>query len=187
MGEKHAFDWLTFLLAGFASAGAVYGMEKLGGARVPRGSCPRWCSRSACSAGWPPSLCRPPQSSHVAHRSGVDEAQDLLAFGLWRERLPHRRLGAAVSSAAHVPNRFRLECLSIRPLPARAVRRRPEHEGICHPGASPLRLPPHSHRERNLTSLSMALCATLSPATPSILIICILFFHGASARWSSPA
>src|ERR1700749_3776081 len=28
--EKHPFDWLTFLLAGFASAGAVYGMEKLG-------------------------------------------------------------------------------------------------------------------------------------------------------------
>src|ERR1700749_1566403 len=24
MGEKHAFDWVTFLLAGFASAGAVY-------------------------------------------------------------------------------------------------------------------------------------------------------------------
>ena len=31
MGEKHAFDWITFLLAGFASAGAVYAMEKLGG------------------------------------------------------------------------------------------------------------------------------------------------------------
>jgi len=29
-GEKHSFDWLTFLLAGFASAGAVYAMEKLG-------------------------------------------------------------------------------------------------------------------------------------------------------------
>src|SRR3984957_17858625 len=29
-GEMHAFDWRTFLLAGFASAGAVYGMEKLG-------------------------------------------------------------------------------------------------------------------------------------------------------------
>src|ERR1700721_969720 len=29
-GEKHSFDWLTFVLAGFASAGAVYGMEKLG-------------------------------------------------------------------------------------------------------------------------------------------------------------
>jgi MFS family permease len=29
-GDKHGFDWLTFLLAGFASAGAVYGMEKLG-------------------------------------------------------------------------------------------------------------------------------------------------------------
>src|ERR1700742_4084555 len=29
-GEKHPFDWLTFLLAGFASAGAVFGMEKLG-------------------------------------------------------------------------------------------------------------------------------------------------------------
>jgi EmrB/QacA subfamily drug resistance transporter len=34
-GETHAFDWLTFLLAGFASAGAVYGMEKLGSEGVP--------------------------------------------------------------------------------------------------------------------------------------------------------
>src|ERR1700734_4202140 len=30
-GDKHPFDWLTFVLAGFASAGAVYAMEKLGG------------------------------------------------------------------------------------------------------------------------------------------------------------
>jgi EmrB/QacA subfamily drug resistance transporter len=29
--EQHPFDWLTFLLGGFASAGAVYAMEKLGG------------------------------------------------------------------------------------------------------------------------------------------------------------
>ena len=28
--EVHRFDWLTFLLAGFASTGAVYAMEKLG-------------------------------------------------------------------------------------------------------------------------------------------------------------
>src|ERR1700677_3640009 len=28
--EHHPFDWITFLFAGFASAGAVYGMEKLG-------------------------------------------------------------------------------------------------------------------------------------------------------------
>src|SRR6202050_2921505 len=31
VGEKHGFDWITFVLAGFASAGAVYAMEKLGG------------------------------------------------------------------------------------------------------------------------------------------------------------
>src|ERR1700753_395246 len=31
MGERHSFDWLTFVLAGCASAGAVFGMEKLGG------------------------------------------------------------------------------------------------------------------------------------------------------------
>src|SRR5580692_9315745 len=29
--ERHPFDWLTFLLGGFASTGAVYAMEKLGG------------------------------------------------------------------------------------------------------------------------------------------------------------
>jgi EmrB/QacA subfamily drug resistance transporter len=30
-GETHPFDWLTFLLAGVASSGTVYAMEKLGG------------------------------------------------------------------------------------------------------------------------------------------------------------
>lgn len=30
-GEIHPFDWLTFLLAGLASSGTVYAMEKLGG------------------------------------------------------------------------------------------------------------------------------------------------------------
>ncbi len=30
-GEAHPFDWLTFLLAGVASSGTVYAMEKLGG------------------------------------------------------------------------------------------------------------------------------------------------------------
>src|SRR5580698_7578354 len=34
-GEKTSFDWLTFLFAGFASAGAVYGMETLGSEGVP--------------------------------------------------------------------------------------------------------------------------------------------------------
>ena len=29
--ERHAFNWLTFLLAGFASSGTVYALEKLGG------------------------------------------------------------------------------------------------------------------------------------------------------------
>jgi EmrB/QacA subfamily drug resistance transporter len=30
-GERHAFDWLTFILAGIASSGTVFAMEKLGG------------------------------------------------------------------------------------------------------------------------------------------------------------
>jgi len=30
-GETHPFDWLTFILAGVASSGTVYAMEKLGG------------------------------------------------------------------------------------------------------------------------------------------------------------
>ena len=31
LGEVHPFDWFTFLLAGLASSGTVYAMEKLGG------------------------------------------------------------------------------------------------------------------------------------------------------------
>ena len=31
-----------------------------------------------------------------------------------------------------------------------------------------------------ITSISIALCATLSPGTPAILIVAVLFFHGAA-------
>src|SRR5271168_5237537 len=33
--ERHPFDWLTFVLGGFASVGVVYAMEKLGSEGVP--------------------------------------------------------------------------------------------------------------------------------------------------------
>ena len=68
MGEKHAFDWITFLLAGFASAGRGLRDGEAGRRGRRRGSCPRWCSRSACSAAWPPSL-RP--AAIQPHRSSI--------------------------------------------------------------------------------------------------------------------
>ncbi len=93
--------------------------------------------------------CRAPQSRYVPHRPGIDEAQDLLAFCLRSERLPHRGLGAAVSATAHVSDCLRVECLSVGALSAGAICRRPDHEGLCHPGSSPLRISPPFDRERN--------------------------------------
>ena len=131
MGEKHGFDWITFVLAGFASAGAVYAMEKLGGEGTAW-QLPALVLVLSLLSGVAAIFVarRNPATSLIDPR--VDEAQELFAFGLWSERLSHRRLRAAVSSAAHVSNRFRLECLSVGALPAGAFRRRPEHEGICH-------------------------------------------------------
>jgi MFS family permease len=65
-GEKHAFDWLTFVLAGFASAGAVYGMEKLGSEGV-RWQVPAIVLALSLLSGAPPSsrptAIQPPRSS----------------------------------------------------------------------------------------------------------------------------
>ncbi len=90
-----------------------------------------------------------PQSGDIAHRSGIDEAQDLFAVRLRGERFPYRRLGAAVFATSHVSNCVRAECVPIRSVPAGDVRRRSDDEGICHPGASPLRFPPAADRQRH--------------------------------------
>jgi MFS family permease len=46
-GEQHPFDWLTFALAGLASSGTVYALEKLGGGKRHTGRGPPPFSRSA--------------------------------------------------------------------------------------------------------------------------------------------
>jgi EmrB/QacA subfamily drug resistance transporter len=176
-GEKHAFDWITFLLAGFASAGAVYAMEKLGGE----------------DAGWQlPSLVlvlsllsgvaailvarRNPATSLIDLESIKLKSYSLSVFGASAFRIAVSVLPFllplmfqiafglnAFQSGLYLLTLFAGD-LSMKAFVIRVLRRFGFRRIIIVNGI--------------LTSLSMALCGTLSPATPSILIVCILFFHG---------
>ena len=96
----------------------------------------------------------PPSSSPGAsqpHRSSISSRSSLRPthFRFWSECISYCRFGVAISSAAHVPNRLRIERLSIGTLPACALRGRLEYEGLRHPDPSPLRLSSHPHLERS--------------------------------------
>jgi EmrB/QacA subfamily drug resistance transporter len=176
-GEQHGFDWMTFVLAGFASAGAVYAMEKLGGEGVE----------------WQPALVlalsllsgaaailiarRNPATSLIDLESMKLKTYSLSVFGASAFRMAVSVLPFLLPLMFQIVfglNAFRsglyllalfagdlsMKVVVIRVLRSFGFRRILIVNGI-------------------LTSLSMALCATLSPATPAILIIVCLFGHGA--------
>ena len=147
-GDKHPFDWLTFLLAGFASAGAVYGMEKLGSEGVAWQIPGLVLALSALSG---------IAAIVAAHRNPATSLIDLESMKLKTYSLSVYGGSAFRMAASVLPFllplmfqiAFRVECVSIRPLSARALRRRPDDEGIRNPGSSPFRFSPIAYRERN--------------------------------------
>jgi EmrB/QacA subfamily drug resistance transporter len=176
-GEKHGFDWITFVLAGFASAGAVYAMEKLGGEGVE----------------WKPALVlalsvlsgaaailvarRNPATSLIDLESMKLKTYSLSVFGASAFRIAVSVLPFllplmfqiafglnAFQSGLYLLALFAGD-LSMKAFVIRVLRRFGFRRILIVNGI--------------LTSVSMALCATLSPATPSILIVCVLFCHGA--------
>jgi EmrB/QacA subfamily drug resistance transporter len=178
IGEKHAFDWLTFLLAGFASAGTVYGMEKLGSEGA------QWQLPGTILA---LSLLSGAAAILAAHRNPATSLIDLESMKLKTYSLSVYGASAFRIAVSVLPfllplmfqiafglNAFHsglyllalfagdltMKAFVIQTLRRFGFRRILIVNGI-------------------ITALSMALCALLTPATPVVLVVLVLFLHGA--------
>jgi EmrB/QacA subfamily drug resistance transporter len=178
IGERHAFDWITFLLAGFASAGAVYAMEKLGG-EGDTWQLPTLVLLLSLLSGVAAILVarRNPATSLIDLESMKLKTYSLSVFGASAFRVAVSVLPFllplmfqitfglnAFQSGLYLLALFAGD-LSMKAFVINVLRRFGFRRILIVNGI--------------LTSLSMALCATLGPATPPIFIICVLFFHGA--------
>jgi EmrB/QacA subfamily drug resistance transporter len=176
--ERHPFDWTTFLLGGFASTGAVYAMEKLGG---DGGS---WQLPSAILA---LSVLSGVAAIVLARRKPATALVDFDSLKLKTYSLSVYGASAFRIAVAVLPfllplmfqlafglNAFRSGLyllalfagdLSMKVFVIQALRRFGFRNILLVNGV--------------ITAASMALCATLNPGTPPVLIVAILFFHGA--------
>jgi MFS family permease len=178
MGEKHAFDWITFVLAGFASAGAVYAMEKLGGEDAAW-ELPALVLVLSLLSGVAAILVarRNPATSLIDLESIKLKTYSLSVFGASAFRIAVSVLPFllplmfqisfglnAFQSGLYLLAMFAGD-LSMKAFVIKVLRRFGFRRILIVNGI--------------FTSLSLALCATLSPATPVLIIVCILFVHGA--------
>jgi EmrB/QacA subfamily drug resistance transporter len=177
-GDAHGFDWITFVLAGFASAGAVYAMEKLGGEGIAW-QVPALMLVLSLLSGLAAIL--------LARRNPVLSLIDLESMKLKTYSLSVYGASAFRVSVSVFPfllplmfqisfglNAFHsglyllalfagdlsMKAFVIQALRSFGFRRILIVNGI-------------------MTSLSMAFCALLSPATPPVVIVGVLFCHGA--------
>jgi EmrB/QacA subfamily drug resistance transporter len=178
-GESHGFDWLTFLLAGFASAGAVYGMEKLGSEGVSW-PLPALVLGLSILSGVAAILAahRNPETSLIDLESMKLKTYSLSVYGASAFRIAVSVLPFllplmfqiafglnAFQSGLYLLALFAGD-LTMKAFVIQALRRFGFRRLLIVNGI--------------ITAGSMALCALLSPGTAILLIILILFFHGAS-------
>jgi EmrB/QacA subfamily drug resistance transporter len=178
VGEKHGFDWLTFVLAGFASAGAVYGMEKLGSEGVSWHLPGMVLALSLLSgAAAVAAAQRNPATSLIDLESIKLKTYSLSVYGGSAFRIAVSVLPFllplmfqiafglnAFQSGLYLLALFAGD-LSMKAFVIQSLRRFGFRRILIVNGT--------------ITALSMALCALLSPATATILVIAVLFFHGA--------
>jgi EmrB/QacA subfamily drug resistance transporter len=175
--ELHAFDWQTFLLGGFASAGAVYAMEELGGDGG------HWQLPSAILAlsllsGLAAVLIarRHPQRSLIDFDSLRLKTYSLSIYGASAFRVSVAVLPfllplmfqiafglTAFQSGLYLLVLFGGD-LSMKAVIIPTLRRYGFRRVLIVNGL--------------ITVASIAACATLSPSTPVWLIVAILYFHG---------
>ena len=177
-GETHPFDWLTFFLAGFASAGAVYAMEKLGGEgvawRLPATVLVLSLLSGAAAI---VNARRHPATSLIDLVSMKLKTYSLSVYGASAFRIAVSVLPFllplmfqiafglnAFQSGLYLLALFAGD-LSMKAFVIQALRRFGFRRILIVNGV--------------ITSLSMAACALLSPATAPYLIVTVLFFHGA--------
>ncbi len=178
MQERHPFDWLTFLLAGFASTGAVYAMEKLGGEGT-RWQLPATILALSALSGLLAILNarRHPATSLIDLESLKLKTYALSVYGASAFRIAVSVLPFllplmfqiafglnAFTSGLYLLALFAGD-LSMKAFVIQVLRRFGFRRIILVNGI--------------ITAVSVALCATMSPAMPIVLILAILFFHGA--------
>jgi EmrB/QacA subfamily drug resistance transporter len=177
--EKHSFDWLTFLLAGFASTGAVYAMEKLGGEGV-HWQLPGIILVLSLASGTLAIFAarRKPATSLIDLESLKLKTYSLSVYGASAFRIAVSVLPFLLPLMFQIAfglNAFRSGLyllalfagdLSMKAFVIQVLRRFGFRRILIVNGV--------------ITAASMALCAMLSPTTPTVFILAILFFHGAS-------
>lgn len=175
--EVHPFDWLTFLLGGFASAGAVYAMEELGG-EGGHWQFPGLILALSLLSGTVAVLAarRHPAQSLIDFASLRRKSYSLSIYGASAFRISVAVLPfllplmfqIAFGLTAFQSGLFLLALfagdLSMKILVIPTLRRFGFRRVLIINGV--------------ITAASVALCATLSPTTPTMLIVAILFFHG---------
>jgi len=176
--EKHPFDWLTFVFAGFASTGAVYAMEKLGGDGV-HWQVPAIIFALSLFSGTLAIVAarRKPAVSLIDLESLKLKTYSLSVYGASAFRVAVSVLPFLLPLMFQITfglNAFRSGLyllalfagdLSMKVFVIQVLRLFGFRRVLIVNGT--------------ITAASMALCATLSPATPTVLILVILFFHGA--------
>jgi EmrB/QacA subfamily drug resistance transporter len=177
--EKYAFDWLTFVLAGVASAGAVFAMEKLGSEEVP------WQLPAAvltfsvlCGVAAIVVARRNPDTSLIDLESMKLKTYSLSVYGASLFRVAVSVLPFLLPLMFQIAfglNAFQSGLylialfggdLTMKAFVIQALRRFGFRRLLIVNGV--------------IAAVTVALCALLSPATAPILIIGILFLHGAA-------
>ncbi len=179
LGEVHPFDWITFLLAGLASSGSVYAIEKLGGESGGHWKIPALILTISLLSGVLAIFAarRNPATSFVDLESMRLKSYALSIYGASAFRVAVSVLPFLLPlmfqivfglSAFHsglyllalFAGDFSMKAFVIQVLRRFGFRRILIVNGV-------------------ITAVSMVLCATFSPATPAALIVLILFLHGA--------
>jgi EmrB/QacA subfamily drug resistance transporter len=176
--QAHPFDWLTFLLGGFASAGTVYAMEDLGG-DGGHWQFPTAILGLSLLSGVVAVLAarRHPAASLIDFDSLRLKTYSLSVYGASAFRIGVAVLPfllplmfqicfglSAFQSGLYLLALFAGD-LSMKALVIPTLRRFGFRRVLIVNGI--------------ITAASIAICATLSPATPIALILAILYFHGA--------
>ena len=177
-GEQHPFDWLTFALAGLASSGTVYALEKLGGEET-QWQVPTMVLAISFLSGALALVAahRRPTTSFIDLESIQHKTYSLSVYGASAFRIAVSVLPfllpllfqitfgwSAFQSGLYLLVLFAGD-LSMKAFVIQLLRRFGFRRIILVNGV--------------ITAGSMVCCAMLSPTTPKVLILLILFLHGA--------
>jgi len=177
--ERHGFDWGTFLLAGFASAGSVYAMEKLGGGDGGWVRPAGMLAVSLMSGVLAVFVARQrPETSLIDFESMRNKTYSLSIYGASAFRVAVSVLPfllplmfqiafglSAFRSGLYLLALFGGD-LSMKSVVIPLLRRFGFRQILIVNGV--------------ITAGTMVLCAMLSPGTPLTLLLLILFVHGAA-------